>query len=291
MGLSRSPSKGGGSLPPKSQLQQQQHQQQQQQTQQQQQQQQHQTQQQQQPTQPSKQCVSPSTTQQEIGSLTKPSTPHQEKLASNHLQQLIQQQSEQITELKNQIHQLQQQNMPQAQATQQNYISTHNLETDQCSSPNLSVLTDNPTTSNKKESSSDKSNRINSEWKEVSRNKRQRESPSNSPKKQKQTKLNNYWLSNSVPVSANKFAGLTVEEPRTTIEPKEIMTKPPPIFVDKVSNIHPLLSLFNEKVPNEFEIKVLKKDQVKIQTKSPNAYSKIVKLLEEKKNRVLYLQA
>lgn len=116
-------------------------------------------------------------------------------------------------------------------------------------------------------------------WNEVLKKKRGRESPHSSPIKQyKQTKLEN-WLGNPMRTDQNRFAGLEVDAPAT---PKEIIHKPPPIFVDNVYNIQPLLTLLNENVPEKYEIKVLNHDRVKIQPKLPEAYSKIVKMLEER---------
>lgn len=65
-------------------------------------------------------------------------------------------------------------------------------------------------------------------------------------------------------------------------EPKEKPIKPPPIFVDKVENIQPLISLLNNYAQNNYELKVLNNEQVKIQPKTPDAYREIVKQLEIK---------
>lgn len=115
-------------------------------------------------------------------------------------------------------------------------------------------------------------------WNKVPYGKRGRESPHSSPKPQKQTKLDMYWLENPIR-NQNKFSDLEVDAPDV---PKQVVHKPPPIFVDKVSNIQPLLILLNKNVPESFEIKVLNLDRIKIQPKLPEVYSKIVKILEEK---------
>lgn len=118
-------------------------------------------------------------------------------------------------------------------------------------------------------------------WSKVG-NKRPLDSPEKPQSYKKQTTLNHYWLGNPTPTTPNRFESLTVEEPQITIPIVEKIPKPPPIFVDNVSNIQPLIKLLNEIVKDKFEIKVLNNSQVKIQPSSPEAYSIIVKQLQEK---------
>lgn len=118
-------------------------------------------------------------------------------------------------------------------------------------------------------------------WTEIGR-KRQRNSPENLSRNLKQTKLNNYWLSTPVPIS-NRFENLETEDhPETDPSTNEKLTKPPPIFVDKVNNVQPLIKLLNDHVNNNYEIKVLRNDQVKILPRTSEAYTTIVKQLEFK---------
>ena len=49
-----------------------------------------------------------------------------------------------------------------------------------------------------------------------------------------------------------------------------------------VKNVQPLLKLLNEVAPNEFEMKILKNDEVKVQPKTEEKYSVITKSLIEK---------
>ena len=49
-----------------------------------------------------------------------------------------------------------------------------------------------------------------------------------------------------------------------------------------VENVKPLLKLLNEVAPNEFAMKILKNDEVKIQPKTEEKYSVIRKSLIEK---------
>jgi hypothetical protein len=64
---------------------------------------------------------------------------------------------------------------------------------------------------------------------------------------------------------------------------KEKVFKPPPIFVQGVKNIYPLTDLLNAKAKDNYEIKVLNPDQVKIQPLTSVSYMVIIKALEEKK--------
>ena len=50
-----------------------------------------------------------------------------------------------------------------------------------------------------------------------------------------------------------------------------------------VKNVQALLNLLNKIAPNEFEIKIIKNEEVKIQPKIEEKYSLITKALVEKK--------
>lgn len=114
-------------------------------------------------------------------------------------------------------------------------------------------------------------------WVEVPGRKRPR-SP-DEPSSQKQTKLNSYWLSAPITTS-NQFSSLDVsnDTPETAQKP----IKPPPLFVDKVSNIQPLYNMLNDTVTDQYEIKILRGEQVKIQPKTTEAYTKIYKELQKR---------
>jgi hypothetical protein len=77
----------------------------------------------------------------------------------------------------------------------------------------------------------------------------------------KHTKISNYWLSAPI-VTSNKYEDLEMEEgAEENNQQKENpakQQKPPPIFVDGVSNISPLTQLLSEITKNEHEIKILK---------------------------------
>lgn len=117
---------------------------------------------------------------------------------------------------------------------------------------------------------------------EVHYGKRQRSSPEAVMRNQKQTKLN-YWLATPAVPTSNSFTGLDelelADKPETQT-PKPI--RPPPLFIDGVKNIQPLLKLLEDIAKGEYEIKVLRGDKVKIQSKSADSYSTIYKELKAK---------
>lgn len=83
--------------------------------------------------------------------------------------------------------------------------------------------------------------------------------------------------------TSNSFSLLDNEDKSdTNPEFKDKSMKPPPIFIDDVSNIQPLISLLNEHANEHYEIKILRNDQVKVQPKFSEVYSKIVKQFEIK---------
>jgi hypothetical protein len=113
-------------------------------------------------------------------------------------------------------------------------------------------------------------------WTEVNSRKRQRQSPE-TLRAYKQTKLN-YWLA-SPTTTSNSFALLDeTPGPKEAIESRPV--KPPPLFVDKVSNIQPLTKMLQEIVKDDYEIKTLKAQRVKIQLKSAESFSAVYKELK-----------
>lgn len=130
-------------------------------------------------------------------------------------------------------------------------------------------------------------NKFETNWVQVSNNKRQRSSPEPiAPLKQ--SKLDTYWLSQPSPITtSNSFAVLEDEQPtgqikNTNITPTVKQNKPPPIFVDKVSNIQPLIELLEEHAHDNYDLKILQNEQVKIQPKTAETYTVVVKELENK---------
>lgn len=71
------------------------------------------------------------------------------------------------------------------------------------------------------------------------------------------------------------------------LETKEV--KPPSIFVHKIGNIQPLTKMLNSTVRGEYEIKIMRNEQIKIQPKTTQAYFIIVKELQKKGYGISYL--
>ena len=121
-------------------------------------------------------------------------------------------------------------------------------------------------------------------WKTTTTKKRSRDSPLKDENLTKQKTLHSYWLADKKNSnSSNRFDALQNDEiskevPNST----EKVQKPPPIFVDHVSNIQPLIDMLNEKVNNEYVLRVIKPNQIKIQPSKPDIYSIIVKELTAK---------
>lgn len=77
---------------------------------------------------------------------------------------------------------------------------------------------------------------------------------------------------------SNSFANLECDDQQESeIAPKEKIIKAPPIFMDKVGNIYPLIKVLKSTVKNNYKLKKLRDKQVKIQPKSTLAYTTIVK--------------
>lgn len=122
------------------------------------------------------------------------------------------------------------------------------------------------------------SNPQETDWTTKLNKKRLRNSPDdqNQNRNSKQPKIKDYWL--AAPIQTrNRFESLDsngndIENPSI----QEVQYKPPSLFVDGVSNIQPLTQLLKELVGNEYELKVLRNEQVKIQLKTSMAYTTIV---------------
>ena len=89
------------------------------------------------------------------------------------------------------------------------------------------------------------------------------------------------WLQEITP--RNSFSALPEE---TVTDPTKKSTtriaKPPPIYID-AKIINPLIQLLNNTVEKEnYTIKQIKVDQVKVQTNSPETFRKVTKTLKEK---------
>lgn len=130
-------------------------------------------------------------------------------------------------------------------------------------------------------------------WEKVEYNKKRLRNPSEKHIEQnKHAKLNDYWL--NLPSTTNRFniladedeidEDITADEDNQTetITTKDNTPKPPPIFVSGVQNIQPLTDLLVTVAEDQFLLKVLKEDQVKIQPKTSEKYSVIIQALAAK---------
>lgn len=117
-------------------------------------------------------------------------------------------------------------------------------------------------------------------WKIVT-HKRGRNSQNETEKVAKQSKGNEYWLDAS---SSNRYSALENETGKDNEDtsPKEKTPKPPPIFVNGVKNITPLVKLLDGVAKLQYEIKALADNQVKVQPKTTESYRTIVKALNDK---------
>lgn len=122
-------------------------------------------------------------------------------------------------------------------------------------------------------------------WNTVVYRKRQRlnDSPEVTKTKHKQTRLSDGWLSKPVETS-NAFGALqeNVNDKDHENANAEEIRKPPPIFIEGVENIQPLIDLLKICAPNGHTFKCLYNNQVKVQPNSSQNYTDIIKALTEK---------
>jgi hypothetical protein len=62
----------------------------------------------------------------------------------------------------------------------------------------------------------------------------------------------------------------------------ENIAKPPPIYITDVTNISPLIQLLEQIAVQQYEVKALTHNQVKVQPKTSESYRIIIKALAEK---------
>jgi hypothetical protein len=122
-----------------------------------------------------------------------------------------------------------------------------------------------------------------SQWQKVEYKKRPRDIPETHTQNIKQIKLHDYWLNPPPPQTTNRFDALTEDDQDEGREKANNKSpKPPPIFVAGVHNIKPLKELLVTVSADDFELKVLNGNQVKVQPKSADKYRTIIKVLIEK---------
>jgi hypothetical protein len=97
----------------------------------------------------------------------------------------------------------------------------------------------------------------------------------------KHGKEDSYWLN---PTStSNRYSALSDEDSSEHHQKSNIETTPkfPPIFVSNVTTIFSLIPLLEQIAKLQNEIKALSGNQIKIQSKTPDAYRTAAKALEE----------
>jgi hypothetical protein len=79
----------------------------------------------------------------------------------------------------------------------------------------------------------------------------------------------------------HRYAALQEEE-------SEDQLKPPPIYITDVKNTSPLIQLLEQITKQQYEIKALADNQVKVQSKTSECYRTIIKALAEKRTERSY---
>jgi hypothetical protein len=116
-----------------------------------------------------------------------------------------------------------------------------------------------------------------SQWQKVEYKKRPRDIPETHIQNIKQIKLHDYWLNPPPPQSTNRFDALTEDgQDEGGEKANNKSPKPPPICVAGVHNIKPLKELLVTVSGDDFELKVLNGNQVKVQPKSADKYRTII---------------
>lgn len=85
--------------------------------------------------------------------------------------------------------------------------------------------------------------------------------------------------------TANRFEPLAQNDKESEAAPL-IIIKPPPIFIPDVVKIAPLTTLIEKEIGKEYCLKIIRSNEVKIQLKTEEQYSKITKVL--KQNNIIF---
>jgi hypothetical protein len=89
-----------------------------------------------------------------------------------------------------------------------------------------------------------------------------------------------YWLGENIPTT-NRFSSLS-EEHMEEAEKQSAESKPPPIFISRVTNIKPLIELLNTIAKDKYLVKALYNNQVRVQSTESSVYTTIAKALIDK---------
>lgn len=93
------------------------------------------------------------------------------------------------------------------------------------------------------------------------------------------TKITDYWLGPKSIGTSNSFQEL---EKQTQEKEGNKIDKPPSIFVNNVYDIQPLINTLNEIAPNEYSLKCIDSNKIRIQTSKPEVYTNVIRALEQK---------
>ena len=118
------------------------------------------------------------------------------------------------------------------------------------------------------------------EFTEIRSKKRNRVSPVNESKN-KQQRITG-WLQASTSTQ-NRFENLPEENNTDDVVNETVkIPRPPPIFVAGVQKMAPLMVFLEDKLKENYELKILNSEEIKIQAKTPEGYRIIVDVLKEK---------
>jgi hypothetical protein len=96
-----------------------------------------------------------------------------------------------------------------------------------------------------------------------------------------QRKKQAYWLDQPTPTH-NRFQNLPTDEMESSTANINKEPKPPPIYVAGVKLIQPLIQLLDEMAKDNYIVKTLRNDQVKIQPLQSKVFSTIIHALKER---------
>ena len=95
--------------------------------------------------------------------------------------------------------------------------------------------------------------------------------------------LSDYCLGTPEPNRKNYYEALSENvELDIVVNVETKVIKPPPLYITSVENVRPLIDLLNKIAKEEFEIKILKLGELKVQAFTEEKYSSITKSLIEK---------
>jgi hypothetical protein len=122
---------------------------------------------------------------------------------------------------------------------------------------------------------------LNDNWTKVSY-KRGRSTQQKTEREAKHAKENEQWLNQTS--TSNHYTALLEEESEDQQQKArpQNMPKHSPIYITDVQNISPLIQLLGQIAKQQYEIKALAVNQVKVQTKTSESYRIIIKALAKK---------